>query len=82
VLSSIPIEKQSVHSQWVIVVNNVFNLLLIEEHRGELLEYSLIDLYQPFLLRTISLMGWTVSAPLRVDFSSNSLFVYIKTTYG
>ena len=81
VLSSIPIEQEYIEHEWAIVVNNVFNLLLVQEYRGELLEYSLVNLYEPFLLRTISLMNANVSAPLHLDTSSNSMFVSIKTNY-
>jgi hypothetical protein len=43
------------------------------------MEYSLIDLYEPFLLRRIDLMGSRTAAPLYFDTSPNSFFVYVKT---
>lgn len=81
VLSSIPIEKEFMNTEWKIVISSVLNLLLIQEGRDKLLEYSLVDLYHPFLLRAISLMGSTVAVPIHLDASSNSDFVYIKTSY-
>lgn len=80
-MSTIVLEKEFREREWTIVVSNVFVLLLVQENRTEILEYSLVDLYDPFLLRSISLLGSVVSTPLHLHTSSNSLYVYIKTHY-
>lgn len=79
---SLPEELASSGREYRVVVND-YNLLLLWENSTALLEYSIMDIYDPTLLREISLMGLRVDSPLQVFLPEfNSDFVSVRTSSG
>jgi hypothetical protein len=78
-ISSIPLPKELQDGMEYRVVLNDYNLLLLWENATELIEYGIMDIYHPTLLRSISLMGYRVDSPLRAFLPEfNSDFVSIR----